>query len=160
MGERKKSWREIDKMRDKSRHTRRSTEPKSMLEKALDDPRLKKLYLKEAEKLFLGPKGTPEHDEALKKLKASYGKRTFEDVAREYVERFGLPDDWGDLILLLDLEKSPDIVCDAMEKAKAMLDSKGPIEKTGFISKLKVLSMTSKDPDIGEVAEEILESLD
>ncbi len=160
MGERKKSWREIDKLRDRSRHTRRTEEPKSMLEKALDDPRLKKLYLKEAEKLFLGPKGTPEHDEALKRLKESYGKRHFEEVARDYVERFGLPDEWGDLILLLDLEKSPNIVCDAMEKARELVSTKGPLEKAGFISKLKVLSMTSKDPDISEVAEEILESFD
>ena len=160
MGERKKSWREIDNMRDRSRHTRPRSEPKSMLEKALDDPRLKKLYLKEAEKLFLGPKGTPEHDEALKKMKASYGKGTFEGAAREYVEHFGLPDDWGDIILLLDLESSPEIVCNAMKKAREMLNDKGPIERTGFISKLRVLSMTSRDPDIGEVAEEILESIE
>ena len=131
-----------------------------MLEKALDDPRLKKLYLKEAEKLFLGPKGTPEHDKALKRFKESYGRKNFEEIARDYVERFGLPDEWGDLILLLDLEKSPDIVCDAMEKARELVATKGPLEKTGFISKLKVLSMTAKDPDVGELAEEILESFD
>lgn len=159
MGERKKSWREIDKLRDRSRHTRSSSEPKSMLERALDDPRLKKLYLKEAEKLFLGPKGTPEHDEALKRLKESYGKKAFEQAARDYVSKFGLPDEWGVLILLLDLKESPQIVCDAMERAKDMLDTKGPLEKTGFISKLKVLSMTSPDPDISEVAEEILEAI-
>jgi len=159
MGERKKSWREIDKLRDRSRHTRSSSEPKSMLEQALDDPRLKKLYLKEAEKLFLGPKGTPEHDEALKRLKDSYGKKSFEQAARDYVSKFGLPDEWGVLILLLDLKDSPQIVCDAMEKAKDMLDTKGPLEKTGFVSKLKVLSMTSPDPDISEVAEEILEAI-
>ena len=160
MGERKKSWREIDRMKDRSRHTRPHTEPKSMLERALDDPRLKKLYLKEAEKLFQGPKGTPEHDRALKKLKNSYGKGTFEANAREYVAKYGLPDEWGVLILLLDLEKSPDIVCDAMEKACKMLAEKGPVERAGFLSKLKVLSMTSKDPYISELAEEILEELE
>ena len=160
MGERKKSWREIDRMKDRSRHTRQDTEPKSMLERALDDPRLKKLYLKEAEKLFQGPKGTPEHDRALKKLKKSYGKDSFEATARDYVSKYGLPDEWGVLILLLDLENSPDIVCDAMEKASKMVAEKGPLERTGFLSKLKVLSMTSKDPDISEVAEEILEGFE
>ena len=48
----KLSWREIDQMRDRSRHV--SREPKSYRERSLKSEWAKKQHLKEAEKYFLG----------------------------------------------------------------------------------------------------------
>ena len=153
----RKSWREIDKMRDRSAHTggaRRSN--KSELERALENPRLKKMYLQEAEKLFQGPQGKPEHAKALERLQESYGTKSFDSVVREYVDEYGLPQDWGTLLMLLDLREQTDILCDAMEEAWKMGKTKGPVERKGLESKIRFLSMTAKDPDVGETAESLL----
>ena len=157
MGERKRSWREIDRMRDRPFERR---ETKSRLEKALEDPRLKKQYLKEAERLFMGPKGRPEHERDLLALKESYGTERFEEEARRYVETYGMPDEWGTLIMLLDLKRETGILIQAMEEAERRAPEMSPIERQGLVSKLRILSLSSKDPDISEAAQEVLDGLE
>ena len=74
----KLSWREIDKMRDHSRHV--SGEPKSFRERSLRSEWAKKQHLKQAEKFFLGKKGTDEYKKAYTALHAKYGTPGFEEV--------------------------------------------------------------------------------
>ena len=71
----------------------------SDLEKALKNPRIKSQYMKEVERLFNGPKGDPEHDRDLQCLHDAYGTSRFGKQAREYIKKYGLPDDWGALLL-------------------------------------------------------------
>ena len=52
----KLSWREIDRQRDRSRHY--SSEGRSFQERTLRSDWAKKQHLREAEKFFLGRKGT------------------------------------------------------------------------------------------------------
>ncbi len=159
-GDRKKSWREIDRMKDRGgRSAGKRNEQKSRLEKALEDPRLKEKYLKEAEKLFMGAKGRPEHEKDLRTVHESYGTDKFRDAVLKYVEKYGMPDDWSTLLLLLDLKEEADIVCQAMEILVKMAGEKSPVERKGLKSKLKVLSMTSDDPEIQETAEAELASI-
>ncbi len=160
MGERKgKSWREIDRMRDRGRSRKSRSEGTSTLEKALEDPRLRDLYLKEAENLFKGPKGRPEHAKDLRAVHDAYGTPNFPSAVKHYIETYGMPDDWGTLIILLDLEKKPEIIIKAMEGLQDLYDSKGRVEQKGLKSKLRILSMTSGDPDVRETAETILSEL-
>ncbi len=161
MGEkrRKKSWREIDRMRDHGGNRRAWGKGTSTLEKALEDPRLKEQYLKEAEDLFKGPKGRPEHAKDLRAIHDAYGTAKFPDVVRHYVETYGMPEDWGTLMILLDLKEDRETVIKAMEGLRDLYDSKGRVEQKGLKSRLRVLSMTSDDPDIQENAETILSEL-
>jgi len=153
------SWREIDRLRDRSPHTRRRESSKSELEKALDSKWLKERYLKEVEKLFSGKKGSPEHDKALKAIHKAYGTNRFNRTVKKYVEEFGLPEDWGTLILLLDT-KDAGIVCQALEALKALYPEKGLVEKQGFLSKARVLALTARKEEIREAAQLVLEELE
>ena len=152
---REKSWREIDRMRD--RGGRRG--PRSTLERALEDPRLKQKYLEEAERLFMGPKGRPGHDRALEAIHAAYGSPAFPAKVKEYCEKYDFPEDWRTLILLLDLEGEPELVVRAMEALAEMAPEMKPTERKGFLSKLRLLALSSREPEVQELAEELLEEL-
>ncbi len=151
------SWREIDKMRDRSPHTRRRRDETST-ERALKNKWLKERYLKEVEKLFAGKKGSKEHDKALQKIHKAYGTNRFNKAVRDYVKEYGLPEDWGTLILLLD-HKDAEIVCEALRALKGLYPEKGRLEQQGFVSKLRVLSLTSKSEKVQEEAMALLEEL-
>ena len=133
---------------------------KSRLERALEDPKLKKQYLKEVEKLFQGPKGRPEHDKDLQDLHRAYGTASFEKKLKAYIKTYGLPDEWGILLLLLDPRLEPDIVCQAIRALCGMSKKRSPQERKGLKSKLKILSLTSKSPMICEAAESALKTME
>jgi hypothetical protein len=82
------SWREIDKRRDGSSHTsgdRREKEKKKPEADRWNTGRRKKAL----EKLFMGDKGTIEHEKLYKKIHTSYGAPRFVDNVRKYVEKYG-----------------------------------------------------------------------
>ncbi len=152
------SWREIDRMRDRSPHTRRRDHSQTQVEKALKSKWLKERYLKEVEKLFAGKKGSKEHDKALEKIHKSYGTNRFHKAVRDYVKEYGLPEDWGTLILLLD-HKDGQIVCQALQALKELYPEKGLVEQQGFVSKVRVLSMTAKEDEVRDTALSVLEEI-
>ena len=153
------SWREIDRLRDRSPHTKRRKSSESELEKALRSKWLKERYLKEVEKLFSGKKASAEHDKALKAIHKAYGTNRFNRTVKKYVEEYGLPEDWGTLILLLD-HKDPQIVCQALEALKALYPEKGLVEKQGFLSKARVLAMTARKEEVREAAQLVLDEIE
>jgi len=129
------------------------------MEQALSNPRLKSQYMKEMERVFQGPKGDPGHDKELQKLHDSYGSSRFEKQARKYIEKYGIPDDWGALMLLLDLKSANEIVLDVMEKLVDISRKRSKIEKKGLKSKLRTLAMTTRDIVIADTAEGLLEEI-
>jgi len=151
--EKKKSWKEIDRRRDRGRSARNRKDERSDLERALEDPRMKERYLKEAEKLFMGAKGQPQHSKDLMAIYESYGKAKFLSTVRHYVDTYGMPDDWGALLLLLDIKNDSELVCKAIEALCELVDEKGAVEQKGLKSKLRVLSLIARDPQIRETAE-------
>ncbi len=111
------------------------------------------------EQLFKGAKGDPAHEKDLQRLHDSFGTSRFRQEAKKYIKKYGLPDDWGALILLLDLEKETQIVIDAMERLLELSkDLSGP-EKKGLRSRLRTLGLTSRDTLVAEVAMEIAEEI-
>lgn len=152
----KLSWREIDKMRDHSRHV--SREPKSFRERSLRDERAKRQHLKEADKYFLGKKGTEEYRKAYAALHDRYGSPGFEEAGRKFIQEFGPPDDWSTLLLLLDA-KDPALAKAALGPLKGLYEKRSPIEQKGLKGKLKILLMTAKEKDLREEAEGMLEGL-
>lgn len=159
MGNNKKSWREIDRMRDGGKSRRRGKKSKSTLEKALEDPRLREHYLLQAERLFMGAKGKPEHAKDLQAIHEAYGTKEFEAAVANYVEKYGMPEDWGTLLLLLDLKNNPEIVCKSISILSELSAEKGTVERKGLKSKLEIMSLTSKDYLIRETAEQHLSEL-
>jgi hypothetical protein len=152
----KLSWREIDKMRDHSRHV--SREPRSYRERSLRSDWAKKQHLREAEKFFQGQKGSEKYKKAYTALHDKYGTPRFEEAAKKFIHEFGPPDDWGTLILLLDA-KDPDLAKAALGPLKGLYQKRSPIEQKGLKGKLKVLAMTTRDKNLREETAKMLEGL-
>jgi hypothetical protein len=157
--ERKKSWKEIDKMHNRSGSTEHRKDERSNLERALENPRMKERYLQEAEKLFMGAKGRPQHSKDLMAIHESYGRTRFLPTVRHYVDTYGMPQDWGALLLILDIKNDSELVCKAIEGLCELVGEKGTVERRGLESKLRVLSLTARNLEIQETAETQLTEL-
>lgn len=156
MAERKLSWRDIDRHKNKSGSS--SKDVKSRLEKALENPTLKKYYLQEAEKLFSGSKDR-EKERRYAELRELYGSSGFETAALKYYELYGLPQDWSGLLMFLDIKDEPDIVIQTMELLVGTAAERNTLERNNFKAKLRFLSMTTEDSDIRDKANEYLKTM-
>jgi hypothetical protein len=152
----KLSWREIDKLRDHGRHV--SGEGKGFKERTLRSDWAKKQHLREAEKFFQGKKGTEAYKAAHSALHEKYATPEFQAAAKNFLEQFGLPDEWGTLVLILDLN-DPKWVKEALVAMKGMYEKRSLIEQRGFKGKVKVLAMTIGDKGVRQVCDKILEEL-
>ncbi len=148
------SWREIDRRRDRSRHVNRS---RSESEKRFSSKVSKERYLKKLDKLFSEPK-TKESDKQLEDLKKSIGTSSFNRKFKKFVTEFGHPEDWEILIHSLN-HKDTKLVKRSMELLMNMAKDRPIIEKQGFRAKLEVLSRTTPDMELMELAQEYLEEL-
>ncbi|RKX60245.1 MAG: hypothetical protein DRP29_03050 [Thermodesulfobacteriota bacterium] len=152
---RKLSWREIDKLRDQSGFSKlRRKREKAENSRIKENFRIKERYLKELEKLFT-KKDDQEKHQLIEKLHKSYGTKNFKKLAKQYIERYGLPEDWRTLLLFLDLEERK-IILDIINKLKEDFPNRNISEKQSIISKLKTVALTSKDEIIGFKVEEAL----
>jgi hypothetical protein len=152
----KLSWREIDQMRDRSRHV--SGGPKSYQERTLRSDWAKKQHLREAEKFFQGRKGTDAYKAADIAMHEKYGTPDFQEAAKNFLQQFGLPDEWGSLLLVLDFHEAK-WVKEALAAMKGMYEKRSLIEQKGFKGKVKVLVMTTADKEVRLEGEKILEEL-
>jgi hypothetical protein len=152
----KPSWREIDRRRDRSRHVRRDESARK--EKALRSAWTKERYLKEVDKLFQGEKGSKAHKAALNAIHRTYGTQKFSDAVKKYLDKYGIPDDWSTLMLMLDY-KDEEVVVEVLEAMHAYSRERSPRERQGFKDKLEILSFTSSHSQVVSLAERVLKEL-
>ncbi|MCX8118434.1 MAG: hypothetical protein N3G78_10930 [Desulfobacterota bacterium] len=150
------SWREIDRIRDRSRHAPK--EPLQGRRRSKRSEWLMKRYRKEADKLFMGKKGTREYQKAQEELDRAYGTERFGEIARAYLDQYGLPEDWRTLSLLLD-HTDPEKVLEVLRTMRTLYETRSAAERQGFRSKLDIMAMTASHPEVREMAEEMLKSL-
>lgn len=150
------SWREIDRRKDRSPHA-----PKEELrprQKTRRSEWLMKKFRKEADKLFMGKKGSKEHQKAHSNIDLYYGTEHFEEAVKTYIDQYGLPDDWNTLSLILDHPDSETVI-KVLSLMKDLYPSRTPVEQQGFKAKVDILAMTSQNSEIREFAEEVLKAL-
>jgi hypothetical protein len=156
-GEREKiSWREIDRRKDRSPYA-----PKEIPEDRVRSRRsewMMKKYRKEADKLFMGKKGTKKHQKARNDIDRFHGTDQFEAAMKTYLDQYGLPDDWSTLSLLLDYSDSESVL-QALTAMKDLYETRTLVEKQGFKAKVDILAMTASDSDLRDCAEEMLKTL-
>ena len=150
------SWSEIDKLRNRSRHVGR--EQGSFQEGRLKSDWARKQHLHEANKFFLGKKGTAAYQKAHAALHEGYGTPAFPEAAKKFLKDFGLPDDWGTLLLLLDLPDSK-WVSEALQALKGLYGKRSLLEQKGFKGKLRILATTTRDKNFRVEIESLLEAL-
>jgi len=150
------SWREIDRRKDRSPYAPRE-EPRDRPRSRRSEWVMKK-YRKEADKLFMGKKGTKKHQKAHSDIDRLHGTDQFEAAVKAYVEQYGLPDDWSTLSLLLDYS-DPETVAGAIQAMRPLCGTRTPMEQQGFKAKLDILAMTTRNSDLRDAAEETLKTL-
>ncbi len=153
----KPSWRDLDRRRDRSRHVASN-------DISIDNnPRwVRKQILREADKLFQGNNGpkklSPEQQKALNEVHKTFGTNKFSASVKRYLKEYGLPDDWGTLLLLLDFTDVATII-EAIQGLKDLYPRQGLQEQQGFRSKLNIISMTSKDEKLRYFVEQTKEEI-
>jgi len=152
----KLSWREIDNLRNRSRHV--SGDSKSYRERTLKTDWARKQHLREAEKFFQGKKGSETYKKAHAALHEKYGTAEFHEALSQFIQEFGIPDDWGTLLLILDTT-NPEWIKQALAVMKERVPKKGLLEQKGFKGKVKVIASTTKDRGLQEECDKILETL-
>jgi len=150
------SWREIDRRKDRSPYAPKET-PKDQ-ERSRRSEWVMRKYRKEADKLFMGKKGTKKHQKARDDIDRYHGTDQFETAAKTYLDQYGLPDDWSTLSLLLDYS-DPEKVLEALNAMRGLYENRNPVEKQGFKAKLDILAMTTSNSDLRDFAEEMLKTI-
>ena len=150
------SWREIDRKRDRSRHVTR--DKTSRKEKSLRSTWAKQQYLKEVGKFFQGEKGGKEHKVALDAIHRHYGTGKFASAVKKYLKKYGIPDDWSTLMLLLDY-KDDKVLVQVIEALKEIALERSPLERQGFKDKLEILSFTASSTKIISLVERVSREL-
>jgi hypothetical protein len=146
------SWREIDARRDRSRQRAPRREPRVPKAQA---EWVRKLALRQAEALFKGKRARPEYQAALRELEAHHGDKKFAALAKKFLEEYGLPEEWGALLRLLDYPE-PEVVAEVLRAMAAQVGTRSRVEQQGFKGKLQILALTSPHAQVRECAEEIM----
>jgi hypothetical protein len=153
----KPDWREIDRKKDRSRPFGRQEEKGPSRDKPRDRYKTGK-WEKALDKLFMGKKGTIEHEKLYNKIHKTYGTKRFSVVVKTYIEEYGLPDDVSTLLLIIDT-KEPNIIFSVLEKLKDRYGSLLPRQKEDVKRKLSILKLTDKSIEVKEKAATVLEEL-
>jgi hypothetical protein len=153
----KPDWRELDRRRDKSRQYGRQEKE---VKKELPKDRWNVARRKEAlDRLFMGEKGTVEHDKLFNKIHKSYGSASFLANVKKYIEKYGTPDDISTLLLILDT-KEQDIIFRSLDKIGEIFKSLSARQKEDAKRKLSLLRLTDRSSEVREKAEEVSQTIE
>jgi hypothetical protein len=149
------SWREIDRLRDGSRHGRQ--EPRTPASQKRQE-KIRQEALKQAEALFTGKQKRPEYKKALTALDEKRATPQFLAAATKFLDDYGLPEEWQALVLFLDYT-DPAVVGEAMSRLQQLAPSQSMTELQGLKGKLRTLSLTSRSLEVKERAAIMLEEV-
>lgn len=150
------SWREIDRRKDRSPYAPKETSRDEVRSRRSEW--VMKKYRKEADKLFMGKKETKKHQKAHYDIDRYQGTDQFETAVKTYLDQYGLPEDWSTLSLLLDYSDSEKVL-QVLAAMKDLYEARSLTEKQGFKAKVDILTMTARDSDLRDFAEEMLKTL-
>jgi hypothetical protein len=152
----KLSWREIDQLKDRSKHV--SREKPEFQKKSPRSEWLSKQYRKQADALFAGKKETKEHQAAHSTLHKYHGTDKFNSTVKKYLKEYGLPDDFSTLFLMLDY-KDGEVVKQVLDLLKTKVSDQSLKIQEGFRSKVRIMAMTADDEEVREYAEKVSEEM-
>ena len=151
----KRSWREIDAMRDGARG---STErrPRDEAARARADAATRE-YIRQIDGIFTSDKGGAEGERLAKAMKDALGTPTLAEACREYRDAVGIPGEPKLLSHFLDSGDS-ELVVVGIQGLSALLDQENTRFSAGQQSQLRTLALSSDDA-IAEAAEDLLDRL-
>lgn len=149
------SWREIDKKRDRSSHV---SGPKKEKKETGQDRWNTGRQREALDRLFLGEKGTPEHEKLYNNIHKTYGTNRFLGAVQKYLDKFGTPNDVSTLLLFLG-SKDAGLTLLAIDKLHDIGPTITQREKEDARRKLSMLALTEKSGDVKERAAEVADEL-
>jgi hypothetical protein len=153
--ERKRSWKEIDQLRDGSRRDDRE-HPRSAASQERSE-QATQTYLKEIDKLFTATGRSTEAEALIKRLRDAHGTPELPEVCRTFRDELGMPREAALLSIFLD-SNEVELVVAALETLLTALAQDEIELGKGIQSQLRVLSQDFNN-DVAEIAEDILEKL-
>lgn len=151
----RRSWREIDQMRDRGRSSS-EPRPRGRAAEARADAASRQ-YRKQLDAMFSHGKGGAEGERLARAMREAHGTPGLADACRAYRECVGVPADPGLLSLFLDCGDG-ELVRAALETLRAARAQDGFELSRGLRSQLRILAGHADD-EIAETAEELLEAL-
>lgn len=140
------SWRDKDRSRDRSAQATPTPRPDALFGNRFKAEAERKSALSAAEALFANP-----GKEGLERKLLNATPSTLEAVGREYIEKYGLPDQFETLCRLVE-HPSGEISTQALEKLKPLLPGQAPARRQTLLQSLQLLTMTAKDPQTRKAA--------
>lgn len=152
----RRSWREIDQMRDRASSRSEERRPRGPAAEARSQAATKQ-YLKRLDGLFKPGAGGAEGDRLASRVRDAHGTPELTQACRDYRGALGLPEDPKLLALFLDA-REPALVAESLDALGALLES-GQLEAgSGLRSQVRLLTQDSDDA-VAEAAEALLERL-
>lgn len=136
------SWSELDKRRGK-RKDAAPAKPERAPDRWQQKQRDEKFDL-----LFSDPK----KEIARKKIVENTGKDSFVPSVDEYRAEYGLPDDFDLLQLIFENHPDAAVRVEALGKMDALVDATAESTKQVFRTRIKLLKMTARDPELKKLA--------
>ncbi len=156
-GERpRRSWREIDQMRDGTRRRDEHSRPLGKVAQA----RVRfatEAYLKDADKIFDDRAGGEEGERLAKTVRDAHGTPGLAEACRAYRAALGMPSNRSLLTLFLDSDDH-ELVLAGLDALSGAQRQAGLEVSAGLKSQLRVLAQGFDDA-VAEAAEELLERL-
>ena len=149
----RRSWSEIDKLRDRPRSRSDERRPRGAAAEARSSVATKQYLKKMGDQLFAGGKGDAGGDEA-RAVREAHGTRELAAACRTYLNEQGSPDDASLAALFLDAE-AVDIQVAGLEALTRLHAAGGLSVSSGMRTQLRILSESSND-DVAYLAEELL----
>jgi hypothetical protein len=168
-GERpKKSWRELDRMRDRSKHVggakpaeaprerERSKMSRTALDRAFTDGLVGKLVAaKEGGSI---PEDKSKRPELLKKIRISESRAEVNAAIDELLAFSDFPDDWDVLIRALDHDKS-DVLQRALTRLAKLLETERPPRRGALLQRVIGLAENADEDEVRELATKLRQTL-
>ncbi len=151
----KLSWSDVDKRRNRSRHVIQEERPIPKF-KAFANKRAETKAKQALNELFQGKK-SKEQTTAWKKVTEGTGT-TFSTRASNYVEKFGLPREWDDLLRLLDHDEA-DFVIRILDRMMELAPNETEVRRDLLVGKLRILRMEREEPPVLSKIESSIASL-
>lgn len=150
----RRSWREIDQMRDGTRSRDQGPRGHKAQERARE---ASKEYLKQIDGLFTSEQGGAEGADLAKAMREAHGTPGLADACRAYRDAIGLPGDPSLLSLFLDTGEEELVIAALGEMRVGRRE--GRLESTsGLRSQVGILAEDFNNA-IAEIAEELLDEL-
>lgn len=150
----RRSWREIDQMRDRARSSGDRPRGRAAEERT---QAASKQYLKQLDGMFSRGRGGPEGERLARAMRAAHGTPGLADACRAYRDALGAPSDASLASLFLDSGEAA-LVLEGIGALRAAQQDGRLGGSRGLRSQLRLLAQDSDDA-VAEAAEELLADL-